>query len=128
MCIRDSINCPYDVTDGTTVSGGTVNFNAPVANLGPTLSITGGTVNFGASANPVIQPTTISVVGGVLNLNFIGTITLTTLTLQFNNATSAFGTINGTGNLTVTGIFTFGTGTTMSGTGITNAQGGLVLN
>jgi hypothetical protein len=88
----------YDVTGGTQATSGTVNFNAPA------------TVT---SVGPI------NVSNGTMNFVTGKTITTTSLT-------QSAGTLEGTDTLTVTGVTTW-SGGTWSGTGITNAEGGMTL-
>ena len=88
----------YDVTGGTQATSGTANFNAPA------------TVT---SVGPI------NVSNGTLNFVTGKTITTTSLI-------QTAGTLEGTDTLTVTGATTW-SGGTESGTGITNAEGGMTL-
>ena len=88
----------YDVTGGTQATSGTVNFNSP-AKL--------------TSVGPI------NVSNGTMNFVTGKTITATSLT-------QTAGTLEGTDTLTVTGALTW-SGGTESGTGITNANGGMTL-
>jgi YVTN family beta-propeller protein len=95
----------FDFNAGSSVSGvGTANFSAT-------------TVNFNASSSLSTATNNISA----------GTVTLatgTTVTLASLNESG--GTLTGTGTLAITGLFTWSSGT-MSGAGITNANGGMSI-
>jgi hypothetical protein len=88
------------------------------------INTTGITVTHSALRNDAVHSLTsqaaINVTGGQLSLGAASTIA-STLGL------SSFGTISGPGNLVIKGLFTW-TGGTMSGTGTTFAQGGILLN
>jgi hypothetical protein len=90
----------YDVDGTTTADGsGVANFTGTVANGGGALVVaSSGTVNFNNSAGVIF--TTVNLAGG---------------------------TIGGTQSLTSTGLFTWTAGT-MTGSGTTNADGGLSLS
>jgi hypothetical protein len=88
----------YDVTGGTQATSGTVNFTSP-AKL--------------TSVGPV------NISNGTMNFVTGKTITTTSLT-------QSAGTLEGSDTLTVTGVTTW-SGGTESGTGITNAAGGMTL-
>jgi fibronectin-binding autotransporter adhesin len=94
------INGTYNVTGSSTFSGATVTFNSgtTVGNLGAAVTVSGGSVTFNAGQ----------------------AITLTALLLSG-------GTLNGSDNLTVSGLFTWWGGT-MSGTGTTTANGGITID
>ncbi|MBA3963745.1 MAG: S-layer family protein, partial [Chthoniobacterales bacterium] len=88
----------YNVTGTSSFSGATVNFNSPITSLGA-LSITSGAALF--NSNNVTVPT-INLSGG--------------------------GTLGGTiAQVTSTGLLTW-SGGTMSGTGVTNANGGILID
>jgi hypothetical protein len=92
----------YALTPSSLVTGaGDVTFNAGVANLSGAYTLTGNTTLNGGTAN------------------FIADATLPTLTLLN-------GTLDGEGTLTVSGLLTW-QGGTMSGTGRTEAAGGIAL-
>ena len=90
----------YLATSTTTVSGGTVTFNAAstITGIGSPLTISGGTVNF-SSGDPIDTTT----------LNFSG------------------GSLGGTDTITVSGLTTW-TGGGMSGAGTTYTDGGLSMS
>lgn len=101
-------------------SSGTVNFNGPITSLGNTLVITGGTANI--NSNPISAPGTLTLGGvnasAVLNLNFSGTMTVNTASIGLGGGRIGPGTLN------ISGLLTW-SGGTMSGNGVTNANGGL---
>jgi len=89
----------YNVTGGTAVNSGSVNFNssATVTSLGP-LTQSGGTLNFATGRS--IAATTVNLSGG---------------------------TLTGPDSFTAGGLFTW-SGGWISGSGVTNANGGLAIN
>jgi uncharacterized iron-regulated membrane protein len=93
----------YNVTGGTTVVNATANFlaGARVQAVGPLSVASGGTLNFSTGS------------------------TITTPSLALTNAGGG-GTLTGSDTVTVSGLTDWADGT-MSGKGITNAEGGLTL-
>jgi len=111
---------------GGSVSGaGSVSFYPDTANVGGTYNVTGGTsvnsgsVNFNSSATVTsLGPLTQS--GGTLNFSIGRSIAATTVNLSG-------GTLTGPDSFTAGGLFTW-SGGWISGAGVTNANGGLAIN
>ncbi|MFZ0817966.1 MAG: choice-of-anchor D domain-containing protein [Candidatus Sulfotelmatobacter sp.] len=107
------------------ISGaGTVAFTTGTVNYTGTYNVTGGTQATSGTAN-FNSPATLTSVGPINisngTLNFVTGKTITTSSL-----TQTAGTLEGSDTLTVTGAITW-SGGTESGTGITNANGGMTL-
>jgi hypothetical protein len=114
----------YDITGGTRASGGTGNFTTGtvVAAIGPTLTVSGGGLNFTVAASypPALDLTSLNISGGTLNWSSGAALSTSSLTLSA-------GTLTGSDTLTVAGATTW-TGGMMSGTGVTEARGGLQIS
>jgi uncharacterized repeat protein (TIGR01451 family) len=126
----------WDVSAGATLrfGGGTFEVSGPVSGAG-TVQFSSGTVNYTGTYN--ITGTTIAN-GGTANFNpastiaGIGTINMGNGTLNLSSGdvitqptfTQNSGTLTGSDTFNITGLFTW-TGGTQSGTGITNANGGV---
>jgi hypothetical protein len=111
----------YTYAAGSTLAGaGTIDFGSthvfPAGAFNPT-----GTVNFGTASvtlNNSISPASLGPIGGALTLNANQT---------FDSITLNGGTLQGSGNLTLTGSNTWSSGT-MSGTGKTTLAAGATIS
>lgn len=95
-----TVSGTYDVISRTRISGGTVNFVGNVVSVGNTLEILGGTANF--SSGELITPDSFILSGGTLTGSDV--VSISGLTNWSSSSVSS-----------------------MSGTGVTNANGGLVI-
>ena len=101
-------------------SGATLQFMSDF-NLAASATISGaGTAEFSAGTVNILSSSVSNLLidGGLANFN--GNTTATNISLTN-------GTLAGSGNVTSTGLFTW-SGGTLSGTGVTNANGGLLIN
>ncbi len=107
------------------ISGaGTVNFNTGTVNYTGTYNVTGGTGARGGTVN-FISPATVTATGpltiaGMLNFSTGKAISATSLT-------QSAGTLTGTDTVTFSKLLTW-SGGTESGTGVTNANGGMAIS
>ncbi|MBI3421978.1 MAG: SBBP repeat-containing protein [Acidobacteria bacterium] len=126
-----NLGSTYNVTNSTTLNatggGGTptVNFNGTITNFGSTFTANAGTAN--VSSNPATAPTTFNVTGSKVNLNFNGAMSVGTSNIAYNSSTNYAGELTGPATLNISGLLTWTAGT-MSGTGVTNANGGMSLS
>ncbi|HSH15039.1 MAG TPA: hypothetical protein VLD18_03325, partial [Verrucomicrobiae bacterium] len=112
----------YNLTGSTTVSGGTANFMGTVTSVGASLTVSGGTANFTGSTT-TIAGIPLSISNGTANFSSGNLISFTTLDITG-------GTLTGTDQVDVSGLTTWAPAfqSFMSGTGMTNANGGLMLD
>jgi len=113
-----TVGANYNVASGATLgfTGGTFIFNAGTAISGAGTTNLATTVNVNGNANIA---SALSITGGTTTLASGVTLSLSSLTLNV-------GTLTGAGNLTVSGLLTWTAGL-MSGTGVTNANGGMSI-
>ena len=105
---------------GLNVFGGMVNFNTPISSLGTMpLSVSGGTVNFNASL-PSVVTGPLSVSGGTVNFNS-NDVTVSAINLSSDDLIAG-GTLSGPATVSTSNLVWSGTGK-MVGTGTTNVTG-----
>jgi hypothetical protein len=86
-----------------------------VTTVGPTISVSGGVLNLNSAI--ATQPTTLNVSNGTLSVSTGQTFNVATVNLSG-------GALGGSDTLNVSGLFSF-TGGTHAGSGATNANGGI---
>ena len=78
---------------------------------------------FRSNSNPITDPTTVNISGNpspTANFNFVGSLEITTLN-------QSGGVLTGSASVNVAGLTSWSAGT-MSGSGVTNANGGMSLS
>jgi len=120
-------NSSHFFSESSAITGsGNVSFNngtfdiAGLVNVAGSQTFNGSTINLRGKNDYVGNDLT--VVASTLNFNGSGTVAPATLTLGI------FGTLGGSNSVTVTGLLTCGTTSTIQGTGIAVANGGLLIS
>ncbi len=125
----NSIYGTWDVAGPTTVAGGQVTFanTADIVSYGSSFFVTGGTVNFNAPIGGPIQFDTLSVgpggSGGTATANFNSGDPV-----HVTNLILGPGTIAGPSDITIDGLLTWNGGGYFNGPGTINADGDVLVN